>query len=103
MARGFFHWLSDRDRLRIRFTVQKGRVTQLVVQYEVLMGERWQPIVRYDTAHGYLHRDLYRHGQEEPLKEAISVVDLSDGLTQAIEDLRQHWQLYKRRFLGEEV
>lgn len=100
MARSFFHWLSDTDRLRIRFTVHKGKITQLVVQYEALIDEQWEPIVRYDTAHGYLHRDLYRRGREEPIKDEVSFRDLNEGLNRAIDDLRRHWQLYKQRFLG---
>lgn len=100
MARSFFHWLSDTDRLRIRFTVHKGKITQLVVQYEALIDEHWEPIVRYDTAHGYLHRDLYQRGQKEPIKDGVSVRDLNEGLNRAIDDLQRHWQLYKQQFLG---
>jgi hypothetical protein len=101
MAREFFHWLSGADRLRIRFTVRKGKVTQLVVQYEALIEERWEAIVRYDTAHGYLHRDLYQRGRTQPTKETVPVADLNEGLNRAIDDLQRHWQMYKRYFWGE--
>jgi len=101
MKKEFFQWLSVTDRLRIRFEMRKGKVTMLVVQYEVLIGNKWEPIVRYDTAHGYLHKDLYVAGQKERIKkERVPIADFNRGLTEAVEDLKRHWQKYRRRFMG---
>ena len=99
MKKEFFQWLSDTDRLRIRFEMTKGKVTMLVVQYEGLICGKWEPIIRYDTAHGYLHKDLYVGGQKERIKkERVPIADFNRGLTEAIDDLRRHWQEYRTRF-----
>ena len=55
-----------------------------------LMGNKWAPIVRYDTAHGYLHKDLYASGQNGTAKkEQLPIHDLNRGLTEAIDDLKR--------------
>jgi len=36
------------DRLRVRINVGKGKVVDVVVQYESKIKEKWYPIVRYD-------------------------------------------------------
>ena len=99
MKKEFFQWLSDTDRLRIRFEMTKGKVTMLVVQYEGLIRGKWEPIIRYDTAHGYLHKDLYAAGRKETIKkEQVPVHDLNCGLTEAIDDLKRYWQEYRTGF-----
>ena len=101
MKKEFFQWLSDTDRLRIRFEMRKGKVTMLVVQYEGFVRDKWEPIIRYDTAHGYLHKDLYAAGRKETIKkEQVPIHDLNRGLTEAIEDLKGRWEKYRRRFVG---
>ena len=49
---------SGDDRLRLRIETEKGKVVNMVVQYEAKFGEEWHPIVRYDCSHGFLHRDV---------------------------------------------
>ncbi len=101
MKREFFQWLASTDRLRIRFDTTRGQVARLVVQYEALIGNKWEPIVRYDTAHGYLHKDLYVRGKKEKVKkERVPITDFNQGLTRAIEDLKKDWQNYRKRFMG---
>jgi hypothetical protein len=100
MKKEFFQWLSGTDRLKIRFETVKGKVSRLVVQYEAFVGDTWEPIVRYDTAHGFLHKDLYlgrRGGRIR--KERIRVADLRQGLIEAIDELEKHWESYKKRFM----
>jgi hypothetical protein len=38
--------------------VEKGRVIGFLFQYEIFFEGRWMPAVRYDTSHGYAHKDL---------------------------------------------
>jgi len=100
MRKEFFQWLSGTDRLRARFETVKGKVTVLVVQYEAFIDDRWEQIIRYDTAHGYLHKDLYVRGRKEKIrKEQVPIADLNQGLTQAIEDLKGHWESYRKQFM----
>jgi hypothetical protein len=54
-----FHLTSDMtDRLRVYANKEKGVVLEFVVQYEALISEQWHPVIRYDTAHGFAHKDI---------------------------------------------
>lgn len=64
--------ITPDDRYRRRHRSHKGRILNFVVQYETKIGDKWYPVVRYDTAHGFFHRDLMRLGksvQKAPIPE----------------------------------
>jgi hypothetical protein len=85
------------DRLRIRINVEKGKVVDVVVQYEAKIKERWYPIVRYDCSHGFFHRDLLNPKGEE-IKQSILIHNLKDALTYAEQDIKDRWELYNLNF-----
>ena len=85
------------DRLRIKITTKKGQVMEVVVQYESKIMDKWYPVVRYDTAHGFFHRDLLSPKGEET-KKVISIENLTDALTYAEQDLEDRWEWYKEKF-----
>ncbi len=93
-------FLSDQQNelLRIRIWIDKGKVIDIVVQYESLINAKWYPIVRYDCSHGFFHRDvLYPNGENE--KQSISIVSLKDALNYAEQDIKDRWEFYKERFI----
>ncbi len=93
----YIFMLSDKDRKRHEHLIDKGRVSGFVVQYEILFENKWMPVVRYDTAHGYTHKDLINpDGSKE--KIFIGVADLNDALTLADRDINENWTRYKDRF-----
>ena len=56
-------------------------------------------MVRYDTAHGFAHRDLMDiKGNIE--KTPLFNQDYNDALTFAEKDLKLNWVHYKGRFFG---
>ena len=75
-------------------------VTQFSVQVEVLNRGRWQAVVRYDTAHGFAHRDLC-HGDGSVEKIPLHVSSLNEALTVAENDLRANWVRYRGQFVQE--
>ena len=88
------------DRLRIRIRMERGRLTDIVIQYEAFIKEKWTAIVRYDTSHGYPHRDvLHLKGTQD--KHSLSFPDLKSFLQYAEQDLKDRWEWYKERFLME--
>lgn len=88
------------DRLRIRLRAKRGQLTDIVVQYEALIKDEWMAIVRYDTSHGYPHRDvLHPNGAKD--KYSLSFPDLNAFLQYAEQDLKDRWEWYKERFLQE--
>ena len=90
--------LTDTDRKRHEHLIEKGKVVGFVVQYETLLENKWTPIVRYDTAHGYAHKDLIKPdgGKEKVL---LGIVDLNNALTLADKDINENWERYKERYL----
>ena len=91
--------LTDKDRKRHEHLTDKGKVIEFVVQYETLFENKWVPIVRYDTAHGYAHKDLMNpDGSKEQM--FLGIVDLNNALTLADIDINENWERYKERYLG---
>ena len=70
------------ERIRMRITVENGKIIDIVVQYETLIDGKWIGIVRYDCAHGFFHRDvLHPNGDKE--KQVIEFDNLETALTYA--------------------
>jgi len=86
-------------RMRAWHRVERGRVRAFTVQLEVLLEDQWTPVVRYDTAHGFAHRDLYTKDGRQ-LKTPLGM-DFSQARTFAQKDILMNWQEYRRIFLEE--
>lgn len=88
---------DGQDRLRIKIRTEKGKVVNIVVQYEAMIKGAWHEIVRYDCEHGYFHRDvIYPRGRKE--KQPIAIENLNDALQYAEQDLKDRWTWYKDRY-----
>jgi hypothetical protein len=75
-------------------------VLQFAVQLEIEQEGAWNPVVRYDNAHGFCHRDdLHPDGTQT--KTPVFVGDANQTFTHAIEELRTNWQSHRARFLNE--
>jgi hypothetical protein len=76
------------------------QILRFTVQLEISHQGTWTPVVRYDNAHGFCHRDtLHPDGTQE--KTGIFVGDLNDTFTYAIDELKVHWEMHRARDLGE--
>ena len=93
--------LGPDDRLRETHMRERGQVLDFAVQYETRRLGKWAPVVRYGTAHGFAHRDLYRV-RGETVKTPLVSLSYNQALTFAESDLGANWQLYRERFLREE-
>ncbi len=85
------------DRLRVRIVIVKGKVADVVIQYETRIKDKWHTIVRYDCAHGYFHRDLLSM-KGDKVKQPILITNLNDALTYAEQDLKDRWEWYKEHY-----
>lgn len=89
--------LADGVRMRVRFRQNRNEIDEFVVQMEIWRADEWVPVVRYDNAHGRPHVDLMdRWGRERRkvwLEESNNHV-----LTEAMDDIRLHWEQYLSRF-----
>jgi len=60
----------------------------------------WEPVIRYDTAHGRAHRD-WRHADGSVEKTPLPTEDYNQALNYAEIDLKNHWEIYRNQFLEE--
>ncbi|MBI4650408.1 hypothetical protein HY745_03800 [Candidatus Desantisbacteria bacterium] len=86
------------DRLRVKINIGKGVVTDIVIQYESKIKDKWYPIVRYDCSHGFFHRDILLNTKGEKVKHPILISNLMDALTYAEQDIKDRWEWYKEKF-----
>jgi hypothetical protein len=70
-------------RYRVRYRIDKGRILDFVVQLEY-QEEKWRPVIRFDTAHGFAHHDDYRPNGSVTQHIPMICVDYNDAMTQAI-------------------
>ena len=85
------------DRLRVSAQKDKGIILEFIVQYEALISDEWQPIVRYDTAHGFAHKDIMK-ANGEIIKQPLFFETYNLAFTFATIDLKANWNKYKDNF-----
>lgn len=93
----FRRLFDDKNAARVSFELDRDQVVGFVVQLECRFNGDWVPVVRYDTHHGFAHRDVL-HPFREPTKTEMPVRDFNEGLTFAIHDLTANWETYRRRY-----
>jgi len=84
--------LDNGVRKRHSHNSEKGRIISFVVQLEVLLKNNWQPVIRYDSAHGFAHIDLY--APKKPPKKVPLNLDLKSALNLAEWDISNNWEKY---------
>ncbi len=85
------------DRLRVSAQKMKGMILEFVVQYEALMSDQWQPIVRYDTAHGFAHKDIMK-ANGKTIKQPLFFETYNLAFTYTTIDLKLNWKKYRKDF-----
>jgi len=85
------------NRYRHHHVWEGNQIVEFRIQFEALIDEKWNPIVRYDTAHGKPHRDLM-HADEPETKEYFSIYSLAEVLTIGQRDIMDNWLSYRQKF-----
>jgi hypothetical protein len=99
-SKTFLYVLEPGCRIRHEHQQIKNQVIGFIVQLEVKVRDSWHPVVRYDTVHGFAHKDqLHWGGRKE--KYPLLVETFNQALTLAEEDLRDHWASYRDNLLQE--
>ena len=89
--------LSFTDYTRVVFDRIGKEVVQFAVQYLANIEGEWQPIVRFDTAHGRPHMDIsHPDGSQE--KRELPFDNYNTALSYAINHVKTRWQFYRERY-----
>jgi len=98
----FIIYLDDAQQNRYRHwhVWENGHIVAFVVQYEVWINGEWHPVLRYDTAHGYPHRDIL-HPNGTQTKEDLSHYTNAEVLTIGQRDIVENWIPYRAAYLKE--
>ncbi len=89
--------LSGDNQCRVVFLNEKGLVLGFTVQQEALIEEEWQPILRYDTTHGFIHRDVI-HPDGTLQKQLLHFPRYNEALSAAIADVKLKHRFYRGRY-----
>ena len=95
----FIRTLSEEglDRIRVIAEKEKGVILSFVVQYEALINNKWREIIRYDTRHGFAHKDvIHPNGKKD--KQPLFIQDYNAAFTFAMDDLKTSWAWYRRGY-----
>lgn len=83
--------------MRVSAKREKGNILSFTVQYEALIHNKWYPIIRYDTAHGFAHKDVL-HPDGSVDKQPLYFPNYNLAFTYAIQDIKSLWQWYKQGY-----
>ena len=95
----YLYYLSPDGTVRFRYyhALEKGTIIRFRIQFEALIEGQWYAIVRYDTAHGFPHRDLiHPDGSQEKID--FPGWDRNEVLTYGERDIKANWQRYRTEF-----
>jgi len=92
--------------IRCLFRIGTKTVADFIVQAEVkgIIGEKvvWQPVVRYDCAHGFIHRDLIDINGNKT-KEELSTQNPKQAINLAVIEIRRNLGVWLKQLGYEQI
>jgi len=83
--------------MRIEAVKDKGFILGFVAQYEAYIDGKWREVVRFDTHHGFAHKDIiHPNGRKE--KQPLSFQDYNTAFTFAVNDIKTSWRWYRHGY-----
>ena len=90
--------LSEEDKILIRLTTHRGKITFFVIQYTSFINGKWQTIIRADTVHRYAHKHVYHlHSAEYKVKLDL---DYSKAFNKVKTEIKTNYLKIKDNFLN---
>ena len=70
-----------------------------IIQLEIEIDNKWYPVTRFDTKHGFAHQDIcHYNGKIDKINLGINNYNIA--MTFAEQDLKRNWNIYKGIFEG---
>jgi hypothetical protein len=97
-------WTFDLEfevaQVRCRFLRHGKDILEYTVQLELWHLQTWNPVIRYDNAHGFCHSDtIHADGTQD--KTPIYRGDANTTFTWAIQEIRANWKAHCSRYMAE--
>ena len=96
--REYFRVLAGWAVIRVRYLKDRGHILWFSAELEALIGDEWAAIIRYDTAHGFVHRDEMLPNGDQIKSPPMRFASYDDALNFAIDDLQFNYQRYIERY-----
>lgn len=98
-AKEYVNWFDAENRVRVRHRLSGGTITEFVVNFETLVEDRWVVVVRWDCAHGYLHRhQMFADGTWT--KEKINApYTMSKCMVETLAYFKESWWRLREKYL----
>lgn len=93
--------LTPQDQVTYIYKIENGKYIEVTnVSYEIKIENKWMTIVRYDSAHGYLHRHMRisLDNSDDTTGGEVEQGSPHDWLTIAVADIRKSFLEYRRQF-----
>jgi len=89
--------LVGRVRVDVWFKTARGKVTEVAVTLSLIQGADVRPVIRYDTAHGVVHRHTFWGEKERIEDNPFKVSDLAICFRLAYQDIIDNFARYLER------
>ena len=98
--------LFDEARVDVVLRVEAGAVIGFSINLSVWIDDDYHDVIRYDTAHGYLHVHRFWESVEMQPWRPYAGRPLAEAFQAAYEDIKANWEryieLYKREVQGDQ-
>ena len=93
--------LSEKDNLFVKFYLNRGKITNFVLQYHSLTNRGWRTIIRYDTKHGSAHEHRFYFNKKKKNRKIILGDKENYNLiyTQAYNKIKKDYKKIKDNYL----
>jgi len=93
--------LENGIRITCFLDTQKKLVERFVIKLEILINSQWTEVERYDTHHGYVHKDILDKNGNKKRTVQYKLLDNKSGSNVAIKDFRENYKIYIERFFND--
>ena len=90
--------VCDKARVDVWFKSSRGRIHEFAITLSAIQGDHTQPIVRYDTAHGGVHRHTFWGKKERIVNNPFGVSDPTLCFRLAYQDIKDNFDRYLEQF-----
>lgn len=86
--------------LLVRRETRGGELLSFAVVLLAIWEGKWVDVTRYDTAHGFAHRDVLGRKQGLRGKLLLAMMDFEEAFEYGIRDLKENAEIYFQDYLA---